>query len=116
MLVKGSYIFTDEHSNNNAFVDDYNAISANLTVKYGKPSSHDAEWSSDLFKNDPSQWGTAVAAGYVTFSEFWDTGDTNIFHALTGDNFKVAHIIRYSSVQFQLLIDKEARAHGSEGL
>src|SRR3546814_4089471 len=33
MRVKGSYIFTEEHSNNNAFVDDYNASSANLTVK-----------------------------------------------------------------------------------
>src|SRR3546814_887849 len=75
MLVKGSYIFTDEHSNNNAFVDDYNAISANLTVKYGKPYSHDAEWSSELFKNDPSQWGPAVEVGHATSSESWDKGE-----------------------------------------
>lgn len=114
-LVTGVYQFNDEHSDNNAFIEDYDAISGVLTSKYGKPSSHDATWSDTLFKNDPTHWGMAVSAGHVIFSELWGPSDTNIFHALTGDNFKVEHTIRYSSIQYKLLLDQQEKEHASDG-
>ncbi|WEN16188.1 hypothetical protein PY254_05845 [Rhodanobacter sp. AS-Z3] len=115
-LVSGAYKFNDEHSNKNAFIDDYDSISAVLTTKYGKPNSHDANWSNTLFKSDPSRWGMAVSFGHVNFMEIWFLSDTSITHILGGDNFKVDHIIQYRSIQYKLLIDQEERKHASDEL
>lgn len=115
-LVSGGYTFTDQHSNDNAFIDDYDAIADALKTKYGKPSSHDTNWENELFKNDRSHWGMAIAAGQMNMLEMWSLGDTDILHALEGDNFKLHHIIRYTSIEFKPLVDQAKKAKATEGL
>ena len=53
-LVKSGYSFSEKHSNNNAYIDDYDSISEALTAKYGKSITHGANWENPLFKNDRS--------------------------------------------------------------
>jgi hypothetical protein len=115
-LVSGGYSFTDQHSNDNMFIDDYDAIADALKTKYGAPSSHGTNWEADLFKNDRSHWGTAVASGQMNMLEMWSLGDTDIMHALDGDNFKVKHLIRYTSIEYKPLINQAQKAKSTEGL
>ncbi|RAN82077.1 hypothetical protein B5P43_10385 [Bacillus sp. SRB_336] len=115
-LVSGGYTFTDRHSNDNMFIDDYDAIADALKTKYGPPSSHDTNWETELFKNDRSHWGTAIASGQMNMLEMWSLGDTDIMHALDGDNFKVKHLIRYTSIEYKPLINQAQKAKSTEGL
>lgn len=115
-LVSGGYTFTDKHSNDNMFIDDYDAIADGLKTKYGAPSSHDTNWESDLFKNDRSRWGIAIASGQMNMFEMWSLGDTDILHALDGDNFQVKHLIRYTSIEYKPLINQAQKAKSTEGL
>lgn len=115
-LVSGAYFFKEEHTDDNAFIDDYNAIASSLDKKYGKPYTHETTWNNPLFENDKAHWGIAVATGQAHMLEAWSLSDTNIMHALDGDNFKVTHFIRYTSVQYKYLLDKSERAKELQGL
>lgn len=53
------------------------------------PRKDQAFWSNDLYKDDYSEWGTAVACGHLSKFTTWKTADSNINVALYGENFDV---------------------------
>lgn len=96
-LVRGRYIFITPHSGKNLYIDDFRTVSASLTEKYGSPITDQAIWKENLYKNDPSEWGMAVAVGHLILDATWYDNFTNILHRLSGDNFKFTHIVQYES-------------------
>lgn len=102
-LVRSKYIFAEQHTNSNLFINDYMKIKEILTEKYGAPVEDKSVWSNELYRNDPQSWGTAVGAGHLRFVSTWDTSSTSIAHVLMGDNFKISLVTEYTSKELRKL-------------
>lgn len=96
-LVEGRYIFLNKHVNKNLFIDDYKEIKSSLIEKYKNPSGDNVIWKSDLYKNDPSDWGMAIGAGHLAYETTWQLQDTLIRLQLYGDNFDISLVLGYQS-------------------
>ena len=112
-LTRAGYIFTQEHSNYNLFIDDFKKIDTLLIKKYGTPAQQELNWKNDLYKDSPQDWGTAVAIGQLAFYTDWQGENTYIEHDLYGDNFNLTHKILYVS---QKLKDYEKKIKEKESI
>ncbi len=110
-LVEGRYIFIEKHSNKNLYIEDFNEVNNNLVEKYGKSSSSNTIWRDDLYKDDYSDWGTAISVGHLVFELKWIFIESMITHRLSGDNYKITHVLDYKSELHKELVKKiEAKA------
>lgn len=115
-LARARYLFLDKHSDNGAFLNDYDEIDKLLTEKYGKPSYSGMNWSNDLFKDDPSKYGLALAAGHMQESSNWRGPTTRITHLAGGDNFSVYHGIEYQSVEYAWAMEQAEKQKAKSAL
>jgi hypothetical protein len=115
-LTWGMYSFKQEHSNKTDFVDDFQKLKALLVTKYGTPGVDNVRWKNDLFKDDPSHWGLAVATGDVIFVCRWEDPETIIGLLLQGDNYEITLNLSYSSVALKDLGKEEEKQAESGGL
>ncbi len=113
VFVRGSYIFTETHVNENLYIDDYNSVKAILTDKYGTPVDDRTVWSNDLFKDDPSSYGMAVAVGHLKYVTRWETPTETITIILGGDNYEVTMGAVYLSKEYEA--DYNAAQEQSKG-
>ena len=102
-LVGAGYVFTEEHSSPNLYIEDFDLVERALKGKYGSPSSSGTIWKNDLFRDDPSEWGKAVSVGHLVYRSVWSDKHTTIVHDLSGDNFKVSHFLLYQSKDLEYL-------------
>ena len=100
-LVGGRYVFTVQHSNENDYLIDYQRLKDLLIKKYGGPSADQRYWQSDLFQDDPNQWGLAVSRGDLSIFTSWEDAESKITLGLHGDNFEVHLGIDYESRKLQ---------------
>lgn len=99
-LVKGMYVFTVEHSSDNDYIVDFEKIGKSLQSKYGDVERIE-NWRNDLYKDDPSKHGYAISVGHYYINRQWEIDDkTIILHKLLGD-WKIFHIIEYSSIELK---------------
>jgi hypothetical protein len=96
-LIRAKYFLTVEHTYKNKYIQDYDDLKSALINKYGKPVDDRISWQNDLYKNDPSNWGMAVAVGHVSYFSKWETETTEILNVLMGDNYEISSGIEYSS-------------------
>lgn len=116
-LVASRVFFTVEHSNDNDFLSDFDHVDRLLNGKYGDADTpRRYHWRKSLYRDDTERWGMAVAAGHLWVFSLWDGVDTEIEHALTGDNFKVRHAINYRSVAHKDLKAAADAKQASDGL
>ncbi len=104
-LVRAKYSVEERHVNKNLYLDDFNTLSSALARKYGKPAGENTLWSDELYKNDSSQWGVAVAGGHMSKYTTYDLPATRITASLTGDNFEVSVEVEYVSKALESLED-----------
>ena len=104
-FLMGAYYFTEEHTNKSVYIDDYKTVLSSLKDKYGKPTVEDYEWLNDLYRDDISEWGFAVSLGHLKYYANWKFSNGSIFTVLKGDNYKISHIVRYSTDDYE--IEKE---------
>ena len=104
-LTRVKYIFNNEHSNKNEFIDDYKNIRELLIKKYGTPVKNETIWKNDLFKKDYDQWGTAISIGHLGYFSTWENNKTYIICYLNGDNYEIKFGIEYSSIKLKDLED-----------
>jgi len=100
-LTRARYLFTEEHSNNNLYISDFKMVKSQLSQKYGQPYRDDIIWSNDLYKDDPSEYGTAIAVGHLQYVVEWDSPEIYIQLLLKGDNFKINHWAEYTGKAFR---------------
>ena len=115
-LVSGHYFFSEQHSNRNLFLEDFNRVRELLTKKYQKPSYDRVHWNQKFYKNDPEHWGTAVAAGHLALLVQWETADSRIHQMLSGDNLEIRHSIRYTSLSLGHLEEQKNEAEALKQL
>ena len=116
-LIEGRYIFMEKHSNRTMFIDDFRTTKKALTQKYGKPMEDKTYWQDDLYKDDASDWGMAVAVGHLQFETIWHTPQTEIRLRLTGDNYTIKHLIVYNSKSRKHQdLKKEAEEKAKKGI
>ena len=100
-LIQGLYVLTEEHTNKTDYYTDYCTLVKVYKDKYGEPYNVDEMWKDDLYKDDPSDWGMAVAVGDVVFRTQWKDNDGNeISIVLFGDNYEIESMIGYDSYEF----------------
>ncbi len=100
-LVRGKYMLRNPHTNNNDYIADYMTLLDLLKRKYGEPNEDKTIWKDDLYKNDATRWGMAVATGGMIKYAKWRTHDTNVILMIMGDNYSITLGIEYGSVELQ---------------
>jgi len=96
-LVRGAYIIEEKHSNYNLYIQDYNKLKELLTKKYDTPIEDSHKWFNDLYKDDPEEYGMAVAVGHLRYAADWNINNTLIQLRLYGDNYKINLMVAYDS-------------------
>jgi len=96
-LYRAAYIFSEEHTNKNDYINDYEALKTILIDKYGKPKSDKIVWRDNLYKDDKEDWGFAIGMGHLIYGSVWENSITNIQLILTGDNYEVNLALLYES-------------------
>jgi Holliday junction resolvase-like predicted endonuclease len=113
-LTSAIILIQDEHVNRNLYIQDYRLLKKNLIQKYGEPiSKEENHWKNNLYREEPDEWGMAIAAGHLIMLSQWRTSTTEIDLILRGDNFEITHAIRYTGIKFK---DKQEQKKLSENL
>ncbi|MBL7473735.1 hypothetical protein [Robertkochia sediminum] len=108
-LCKASYIFNNDHTNQNEYVEDYERIQSILTDKYGRPEKSEEEWKVTNWKDNPGFIGHALSQGDVVLYNVWSNEDVIIQQKLYGEDYNILHSVLYESKKFQQLIEEERR-------
>ncbi len=109
-LVRGRYVLSEEHSNQNDFIQDYQKIKAALDSKYGPPEMDEIVWRNQSYRDDADQYGYAIASGQLAYQADWEGDDTDITLQLSGDNYKITVFIEYTSNALRHLEERERKA------
>lgn len=97
-LVEAGYVNEEQHTVERAYIEDYQKLKALLMEKYGEPYIDKRVWKNAMYRDDPANWGTAVAMGHLQYLVEWRTEDTKIVMELTGEDFEVEHGLLYSEL------------------
>jgi hypothetical protein len=114
-LVRAKYIFRQQHSDLNEYIEDHNNLKKTLVKKYGKPTKERTVWSNDLYTKIPSQWGIALGLGYMTYLSYWNIKNTEITLTLKGENNKIDLWLEYKSKALANLENKDAGKQQDDG-
>lgn len=96
-LYQAVYVLEEKHANLNSYIDDFDDIYEVLKKKYGEPDKTIDDWKDDLYKDDPSDYGMAVAAEHAAFYRKWNGENSDIILICNGDNFEISNLIVYES-------------------
>lgn len=92
------YILTEEHSNENLFIEDYEDIRDALTKKYDEPDYDFENWSDNGKKSYyADRKGTALEYGYLDYLTAWIMEKTYISMEMSADNYNISTIIEFGS-------------------
>jgi len=100
-LYQAGYMFTDEHSNENQYIEDFHKIEKILKSKYGEPDPSGHSWRRTLYRDNPEKWGFAISIGDLTYYSSWIEEGTNINHYLNGDQYEIRHLMHYESIELK---------------
>ncbi|MCD8554123.1 hypothetical protein [Seleniivibrio sp.] len=100
-LVRAKYGVTEEHSNKNRYIDDYDDLKGVLIKKYGKPITENEYWENDLFKDNYQNWGVAISVGHLSYFTNWETNSTKLILGLYGENFDIKCVVEYISKEYE---------------
>lgn len=111
-LNQAIYYAEDTHTSDNLYVEDYKTLKDKLTSLYGTPNPDDVKeiWYDDLYKDDPNDYGKAVARGDLTMATRWTTDTSVITLFLSGDNYQCKLAIQYYD------INKDMDNNSTDGL
>lgn len=97
-LQRAVVLFTESHTSENLYIDDYYEVQEKLTEKYGEPKLDKKIWNDDLYKDDENDWGFAVSIGDLAYGSTWESNATQIALQLKGDNYSCQISILYEDV------------------
>ncbi len=115
-LVMAKYVIKTDHTNRNDYIDDYKDVVNLLTSKYGKPVYDSKTWKNDLYKGDYDHYGMAVCIGHLTYDAGWSNPSTELITALHGENYKIEHMIQYSSKKYESMMHQNRQASSANAL
>ena len=107
-LTTGKYIVSEDHSNKNDYINDYNKLKELLSQKYGEPKKDEKYWKNGLYRDEYSDWGFAVSLGHLIYYSTFENEKSEITLMLSGENYKISLLIESKSIEFQDL-EKKAK-------
>ena len=110
-LVRAKYILVDRYTNENTYLWEADKLRDAMTAKYGVPVDHNEYWLGDTWKNDLSNRGRAVEAGELALYTNWQSGDTHILLAVTGENYETVVTLEYLSTSLSALEDAKRESN-----
>ena len=115
-LVAGTYLISKRHTNLLEHIDEYDTLKKLLTSKYGEPTRAKTAWRNELYKDNPSDWGTAVALGHMAMASEWNVGETTISLMLDGGDLRANLLVFYVHAPKKAAIDAAREQRMLEGL
>ncbi len=96
-LYQARYIWTEKHSNDSFYINDYNDVKKQLTKKYGNPLFDNESWDTSAHESYyKDRKGDALSYGYLSYLTYYVTDRTAIMMSMDADNYKVSFIIDYA--------------------
>lgn len=101
-LCEAGYVFKEEHTNDNLYIDDYYDVMDNLKKKYNDPELDKLIWKDNTYKDEKykDHRGLLVSNGTLQYVSSWATENTSISLILSGDNYQINMSLLYSSTKF----------------
>lgn len=115
-LAELTALFNETHSDDSAYMVDFDRMKLLLIQKYGPPAVDEPWWKNDLYRSDPAKWGFAVAAGHYAHKVTWDLPDTKLNLMIRGDNFKVLMGMNYVGTKYTAALKARREKERLEGL
>ena len=106
-LYKGAYIFSEEHSNKNDYLNDFAKLKVLLKEKYGEPQTDEVNWKNSLYQDDKEDYGLAISIGHLELYSIWETEKTSIQLIIDGDNYEINLRAIYSSKNLSEQVEKK---------
>lgn len=108
-LAMARYFVTKEYSSRNEYLRVYNNFSELLVSRYGKPDDENAIWTNDLYRDDPSNYGMAIAVGHMLKYTVWELEEESIELLVTGGEYEINLYVNYRSHEYfpKLEADRE---------
>ncbi len=101
-LTSAEYEFSYEATLEYLCINNYSHLKEKLVEKYGEPIRDEDIWIDDLYKDNPKNWGRAVARNHLLRYAQWETPNTKITIILAGDEYgNIALKIKYRSQQIK---------------
>lgn len=107
------YSFNQKNTVKNQYIIDYKLIKNAIKEKHGEPLNYQEKWIDDLYKDDPNQYGMAVAVGALSYKTEWQNARTKIGLMLSGNNFDFSLSCAYFSIE-ELNKQKEEKKKSSD--
>ena len=101
-LTHGIYMCSEEYSDKNKYVEDYEKLKKALTDKYGEPTTDDEVWNEVIYSKDNiSDYGMAVATEELKYFTTWDVNNkTRVSLFLTGEGFQTFLTVGYQDLDY----------------
>lgn len=106
-LQRCNMVFTQEHTNKNDFISDYNSIKDAFSKKYDEPKYDLTNWKNKLYQDDFSRWGFAISLGHLNYLSTWENTRSRITFSLSGDNYKIELLAIFASKAVEPVNKKE---------
>jgi len=100
-----------EMVNDNSYVNSFASLKSTLSEKYGQPVVDKTFWVNEnsTFKDNPTEYGYAVASGDLAFVTQWEMPTTAITLTLAGFKLENSLLIMYISPKYNKLADDKEK-------
>jgi hypothetical protein len=102
-LSQTRFIFMNNYSDKNTYLEDYQKIKDFLIQKFGRPLEESMNWRDTTYKDDFAAWGEAIGQGQLELSSRWQTPHTEILANLSGNNKEIALTVEYTGLDLKKL-------------
>lgn len=98
-LIRGTYMLTEEHSNEQQYYKDFKDLANKLISVYGEPDTDNREiWYNDTYKDKPNKQGLAITVGDLEITYQWyDKQGNYLAYMIYGDNYRCSTALVYNS-------------------
>lgn len=115
-LVRAAYVSDESYTNANNYIREYRKFLDLLTQKYGAPEKEDTYWSQEMFRDNPSNYGTALQMGHAVWEASWSTSRSDVLLQLSGGNYEATLKIQYVSKGLKHLEEQARQKDAAESL
>ncbi|MCF7832063.1 MAG: hypothetical protein K9N05_00620 [Candidatus Marinimicrobia bacterium] len=112
-VYRARYILKESHSNKTEYWNFYKHLIGEINNKYGESAPNytgEPIWLDDVYKDDPVNWGEAIATGKMVATANWELPKSTICAIIQGDNNEIELWLEFEAVNFKKIEAKKTEA------